>query len=119
MPFVEFPLRLAGGFLRNTGEPEAVLALIEIMGTTPHGSWRGSAHFGLRDLLTDPKSRQEFGSVAMQQINLALEDIGITEYRVQSVQREQATREGSETFTITLASTKEKDRLYATRLVRG
>ncbi len=90
-----FPLRFDEGTLRRTDEPAAILKLIEIMARTPHGSWTGSASFGLRDLMTGLEARRQPSQSFVQQLNDSLHDLGIDHYRVLSIVREPGS--GSET----------------------
>ena len=103
MPYVAFPMRLENGFLRRVDQPAALLALIEVMARTPHGSWPGSAHFGLRDYLQASLGRSVDAKTAIQEINAAFVDLGI-HYRVESLIREQPGEVGSSVFAISLIS---------------
>ena len=104
MSFVAFPLRLENGFLRRVDEPTAILSLLEMMARTPHGSWPGNAQFGLRDYLHS-SSRSEGLKAVLDELNRTLGDLGIQNYRVESLDRETASGEGFVVFAVTLAST--------------
>jgi hypothetical protein len=104
MSFVAFPVRLENGFLRRFDEPSAVLSLIEIMARTPHGSWVGSRHFGLRDFLQGAGGRPEFTKTALDELNRALADMGIDKYKVESIVRETGSAEDSSVYAISLSS---------------
>jgi hypothetical protein len=104
MSYLGFPMRLESGFLRRVDEPSAILALIEIMARTPHGSWSGCAHFGLRDYLNGPGASAEVTRMALNELNQALVDLGIRNYRVDSLVREVGGRLGSAEFAIALVS---------------
>jgi uncharacterized protein YjiS (DUF1127 family) len=104
MSFVAFPVRFENGFLRRFDEPSALLSLIEIMARTPHGSWRGSVHFGLRDYFQGARGRPELTKMALEELNRALADLGIDKYRVESIIRETAVGEDSEVYAISLSS---------------
>ena len=103
MSFVAFPLRLENGFLRRVDEPAAILSLLETMARTPHGSWPGNAQFGLRDDLHS-SSRSEGIKAVLDELNRTLADLGIQNYRVESLERDAAAGEGSAVFAITLVS---------------
>jgi hypothetical protein len=82
------------------------------MANTPHGSWTGCPQFGLRDLLEQSNSRSEKVQVAMEQINRALEDLGITNFRVEAMTRDSVAGTEVGQWTITLASTTEPGRTF-------
>lgn len=104
MSFIAFPLRLNNSFLRRSEEVDAILSLIRVMATTPHGSWAGTRHFGIRDLFEQGRVRPELPAQAMQEINRALEDLGITHYRVQSIAKEPQAKQDEDSYVVTLAS---------------
>ena len=56
MAFVAFPLRLEKSFLAKCNEVEAVMQVLWVIARTPHGSWKGSKHFGVRDLFEGARS---------------------------------------------------------------
>jgi len=118
MPCVAFPLRIKDSFLKRTEEPEAVLALIEVMARTPHGSWAGSAHFGLRDYFEDVRGKSETQQVALQELNGALQDLGITAFRAKSIQLEASSSRGGAAYVVTLVSTEQSDQTYSLRVNR-
>lgn len=103
--FIAFPLRLDNAFLRRCQEPEAILALVRVMATTPHGSWAGSEHFGLRDRFEQARARPDLPQQAAQEINRALDDLGITHYRVQSIAAEPHPNRDVDSYVVTLAAT--------------
>jgi hypothetical protein len=103
MSFVAFPMRLENGFLRRVDGPAAMLALIELMARTPHGSWPGSPHFGLRDYLQASGPRSVAAKTALDEINRALADLEIP-WRVESLTREEAGGAGSAIFALCLVS---------------
>jgi hypothetical protein len=104
------------GFLRRCDGPEAVLSLVRVMANTPQGSWAGCPHFGLRDLLEQSSLRQEKVQLAMDQINRALQDLGITSFRVEAMNRDSAAAAEVGQWTITLASTAEPGRTFSAGL---
>lgn len=118
MPFVAFPLRLKGGYLQLGEEPDAIVSLVAVMARTPHGSWSGSSHFGLREFFEEARVRPELPQLALQELNLALQDLGITNYRVETVTRETQTQRDVDSYVLTLASNLESGRTYSTRLQR-
>ena len=103
--FIAFPLRLDNAFLKRCEEPEAILALVRVMATTPHGTWAGSPHFGLRDWFEQARTRPELPQLAVQEINRALDDLGITHYKVQSIAAESPTHRDVDSYVVTLADT--------------
>lgn len=111
MSFVAFPVRLENGFLRRFDEPSAVLSLIEIMARTPHGSWGGSMHFGLRDYIQGAAGRPEATKMALDEMNRALADLGIDKYRVESIVREAGAAGGSDVYAISLSSSDGKSQI--------
>jgi hypothetical protein len=104
MSFVAFPVRFESVFLRRFDEPSAVLSLIEIMARTPHGSWGGSSHFGLRDFLQGAAGRPDVTKMAVDELNRALVDLGIDKYRVESIVRETSETGNSDVYAIRLSS---------------
>jgi hypothetical protein len=104
MSFVAFPMRLDRGFLRRVDGPSAVLALFEVMARTPRGSWPGSVHFGLRDYLHATGAKSVTNKVVLDEMNAALEELGIQNYRVESLTRELPEGAGSAVFAISLVS---------------
>ena len=67
------------GFLLRCSEREALEQLLaDIMARSPHGKWAGSLHFGLRDFLEDARSRPERLQEAVQELNQAFADLGMT-----------------------------------------
>jgi hypothetical protein len=112
MSFVAFPLRLENGFLRRVDEPSAVLALIEIMARTPHGSWGGSIHFGLRDYAQGAGGRPEITKAALDELNHALADLGIRKYEVESITRETGLEHGSDVYAVSLKPTGEQSQVF-------
>ncbi len=104
MSFVAFPIRLENGFLRRFDEPSAVLSLIEIMARTPHGSWSGGIHFGLRDYLQEAAGRPAAPKMLLEEINRALADLGIEKYSVESIVREAGADGDSRVYAISLRS---------------
>jgi hypothetical protein len=105
MSFIAFPLRLENSFLKRTGEPEAVLQLVEMMARTPQGSWPGCRAFGIRDLLEQVRMKPENVRRAVQSINEALTDLGITHYRLEGIQREPQTDRDVDVYSFTIAET--------------
>jgi hypothetical protein len=103
MEFLLFPLRLKGAphFVgargavlqkiersdveTNVPERESVAQLIRIMFDTPNGSWKACPHFGFRNFLIDDTGRRDALDRSRDEINKALEDLGITHYRVKEL----------------------------------
>lgn len=104
MGFVAFPIRCREGFLQRCDEPHAILSLISVMARTPHGSWAGSRHFGLRDFFEQARQRPELPQLALHELNYALNDLGIRHYRVESIQRETPASAGEDVYAVVLAA---------------
>lgn len=83
------------------------------MATTPSGSWSACPQFGIRDLLEQGNVRSEKAQVAMDQINRTLEDLGITNFRVEAMTRDSVAGAEVGQWTITLASTVEPGRTFS------
>lgn len=114
--FIAFPLRLENGFLRRTGEVEAVLRFIEMMARTPGGSWPGCPSFGVRHLFEAMRLRPEGLRQAEKAINDTLADLGITSYRVKSIQKEPGPNPDVDVYTVTLVSTADPGQTWTARL---
>jgi len=102
MTFIAFPLRLERGLLKRCDEPEAIVLLVRAMARTPHGSWIGSSHFGLRDFFEGARTRLSPVQTAIEELNLALWDLGITHYRVRAATRERSSQIGADSYFLTL-----------------
>jgi len=86
------------------------------MASTPQGSWAGCPDFGLREWLEQSNIRQEKVQVAMDQINRALKDLGITSLRVEAMTRDSSAGAEVSQWAITLASTTEPGRTFSVGL---
>lgn len=84
---------------------EAVLSLIRLMANTPHGSWAGSPHFGLRDYFEQARTRPDLPQLAIQEANLALKDLGIVNIRVESIVKEPQADRDVDSYAVALVST--------------
>lgn len=118
MSFVAFPLRLGGAFLRRCEEPDAIASLVSVMARTPHGSWAGGRHFGLRDFFEEARLRPALPQLAVKELNLALQDLGITNYRVESIARETQTDCDVDSYVLELVPTKGGGQTQSLRLLR-
>jgi len=116
MSFISFPLRLHNGFLRRTSEAEAVMGLLRQMAATPGGSWPGSANFGVRDIFEKARTQAEAQREAMERMNHALIDIGITAYRVESIAKEASSSQDINSYLVTIVSTVDLSRTYSIAL---
>jgi hypothetical protein len=83
------------------------------MANTPHQSWAGSPHFGLRELLEQGRSRPEKIQFAMEEMNRALDSLGVTGFRVGSIAMESQPGEETSRWVITLASTTDSAKTYS------
>jgi hypothetical protein len=104
MSFTAFPLRLRGSFLDRCDEARAILSLVEIMARTSHGSWPGSDHFGLREFFEMARQRPELPGAAVLEANLALQDLGLSGFRIENIEREDPVRRDEDRYVVTLIS---------------
>jgi hypothetical protein len=95
-------LRVRESFLERTTDAEAIVALLRIMASTPYGSWNGGAHFGLREFFEQARMRPELPQTAIQEGNAALVDLGITDYRIDRIAKEESTDRDVDSYTVTL-----------------
>lgn len=116
IPFIAFPLRLDNGFLRRTDEAEAVLRFIEMMARTPGGSWAGCPSFGVRHFFENMRMRPEGLRQAEKAINDTLADLGITHYRLKSIQKEPGPNPDVDVYSVTLISTEDPSMSWTARL---
>jgi hypothetical protein len=72
------------------------------MARTPAAGWAGSSNFGLRDLLEDARRRPVLLPTVVAKLNLAFAELGITSYRVQSIEREPSTQPDVNSYVLTL-----------------
>ncbi len=100
--FIAFPLRLENAFLRRCEEPEAILALVRVMAGTPNGSWPACPHFGVRDFFEQARLKPDLPRQAAQEMNRALEDLGITHYKVQAIVTEPRANRDIDSYEVTL-----------------
>lgn len=87
------------------------------MATTPHGSWKGCPHFGLRDFFEQARVRPDLPQLAIQEVNLALKDLGIVNLQVHKIAREAQTDRDVDSYAVTIVSKAqngaEADRTYS------
>jgi hypothetical protein len=83
------------------------------MANTPHQSWAGSPHFGLRELLEQSRAKPERVQFALEEMNRALEGLGITSYRVEKIASESLPGEEAGRWVITLVSTADQGKTYS------
>jgi hypothetical protein len=98
--------------LRRSDEVQAVLALIRVMANTPHGSWEGCPHFGLRDFFENAKIRPDLPH-AIQEMNLALSDLGIVGLRVESITKGPHENRDVDSYSVNIVSTTEPSKTYS------
>ncbi|HYZ84536.1 MAG TPA: hypothetical protein VE621_09040 [Bryobacteraceae bacterium] len=96
------PIRVHDGFLKRCDPAEAIVRLLEVMARTPHGSWPGSPHFGLRDLFENARRYPESRQFALQELRQALADLGLNDYKVESIQLEEGSEMDRSTYTVVL-----------------
>src|SRR5258708_12273068 len=107
MSFIAFRLRFHKSLLRRTSEPEAIVGLRRLMAGTPGGSWPGSANFGVRDVFERARTQPDAPKVAMERMNRALIDLGITGYRVESIVKEVSSNRDADGYVVPIPSTVE------------
>jgi hypothetical protein len=102
---------------------QAILDLIRVMATTPYGSWKGCPHFGLRDFFEQARMRPDLPQLALQEINLALKDLGIVNFEVQKIDKEAQTNRDVDSYAVTIASRTKTgagaDRTYSVGISKG
>jgi hypothetical protein len=115
MSFIFFPLRFREGFLRRTSEVEAIVNLLRLMATTPGGSWAGSGNFGVRDIFEQARSQADAHKIARERMNRALIDLGITGYRVDSIEKEKeaVSNRDVDNYVVTIVSTVESSKTHS------
>jgi len=89
------------------------LSLLRVMANTPHQSWAGSPHFGLRELLEQGRARPEKIQFAVEEMNRALETLGVTGFRVSGILSESQPGEEVGRWVVTLASTADSAKTYS------
>ena len=57
--------------------------------------------------------RPELPQLALVEVNLALQDLGITNYRVEAIAREPQANRDVDSYVVTLASTVEADKIFS------
>jgi hypothetical protein len=57
--------------------------------------------------------RPELPQLALVEVNLALQDLGITNYRVESIAKEPQTNRDVDSYVVTLASTVEAGKTFS------
>jgi hypothetical protein len=102
MAFIAAPIRLQGGLLKRCDEFEAIRALVQAMARTPSGSWKVSPHFGVRDFLVDSRRRPRPMQTLVAELNLTLQDLSITRYRVEAATREVPGQRDVDSYVLTL-----------------
>src|SRR5271157_793166 len=103
--FIAFPLRFQSAFLRRTEEVEAIVQLFRVMAGTPHGSWAGCSRFGWRDFFERARVRPELISKAVEEANGALQELGITHYRVASITKAGDSQRDIDSYEVSIVST--------------
>ena len=98
--------------MRRSDEVQAVLSLIRVMASTPHGSWEGCPHFGFRDFFEQARTRPDLPQLALQEMNLALKDLGITNLQVSSIAKEPQANRDVDSYVVSLASTVEAGKTF-------
>jgi hypothetical protein len=89
---------------------EAILTIIRLMASTPHGSWAACAHFGIRDFFEQARALPELPRRAVEEANLALQDLGIVDYRIEKISKEQQNEPDIDSYVVTLTGPGEAKR---------
>ena len=89
------------------------MALVRVMANTPHSSWAGCPYFDLRELLEQSNARPEKLQVALDEMNRALDDLGITSFRVESITRDSLAADEVGQWTVKLISTSDPTKTYS------
>jgi hypothetical protein len=105
LDFIAFPVRIGGNgwFVRSDSPEESVVQVLRIIVSTPQGGWRGSAAFGMRDILAGLGYGHGARLAAIAKLNHMLEDLGIDWVRVEGLEREQATTPHGSAYVFTLS----------------
>ncbi|HLW86640.1 MAG TPA: hypothetical protein VKR60_15590 [Candidatus Sulfotelmatobacter sp.] len=83
------------------------------MAHTPHGSWLGCTRFGLRDLLEQSTMRSETVQMAMDEINRSLDELGVTNFQVESIKNESPAGADVAQWVVTLVSKLDRTKTYS------
>jgi hypothetical protein len=94
------------------------LQLLELMARTPASSWPGCPAFGVRDYFERMRFQPQGLNQAAKAINTALQDLGITRYKLASIVVEPAPNSDTDNYVLTLADTSEAGRTYSTSVGR-
>lgn len=90
-----------------------MLSLLRIMANTPHTSWAGSSHFGLRELLEQSRARPERVQFALDELNRALETLGVTSFRVDSITSESSPGDEASRWVVNVVATADRAKTYS------
>jgi hypothetical protein len=117
MSFIRFPLRLEGdtrqsrrGGLVRCDELEAMKQLLEIIANTPAESWAVDKRFGFPFFMGLSLSQEGRGAQALTQqtvrnVNLSLEELGVRDFRVESIVKKPVEKFGEVRYDVVLRST--------------
>jgi hypothetical protein len=105
MEFITFPIRVDGngGLTRAKDRSAGLMQVLGVIAGTQRAGWRGSEHFGARDILLDLQRRADVRLIAIKQINRALDDLGIDWVRVSDIEREPSAEPGVFSYLFTLS----------------
>jgi hypothetical protein len=90
-----------------------MLSILRVMAITPHGSWSGCPHFGLRELSEQAANRSEVIQLAVKEINRALDDLGIVNFQVEGIKAESIAGAGVSEWTVTVVSRQDPTKTYS------
>jgi hypothetical protein len=82
-----------------------MLQLLDLMARTPAGSFAGCRSFGVRDYFEDMRQRPDGMHQAAKAINAALEDLGITNFRLEGIAKEAGGNPDVDAYTLTIVDT--------------
>ena len=100
--FIAYPLRLHDGFVQRNDDVHAIFTILRVMASTPHGSWAGCPHFGIRDFFEGARTRPELVGAAVKEANLALRDLGIVNFEIDSITKEAQRQRDVDEYKVTL-----------------
>ncbi len=87
-----------------------------MMARTPGGSWAGCPSFGVRQFFENMRTRPEGLRQAEKAINDTLADLGITHYRLKSIQKEPGPNPDVDVYSVTLISAEDPSMTWTARL---
>ena len=74
------------------------------MVASSRGAWKGSERFGVREYFEQARKQPALVEVAVQEMNAALQDLGIGHIQVESITRETPGDLDTDNYTVTLSA---------------